>query len=119
MRPLSSELCLSICSQKRCGQPQKAVRHAQEVWRCLQFPADPAIAAAAQEVVQQWSPLASHPNLSTPAEAFVTAQLEGGPALVLVHAYHPAAITLDQAHMHQRSGASLSMCPRQQDCREP
>ena len=67
------------------------------------------MAAAAQEVVQQWSPLASHPNLSTPAEAFVTAQLEGGPALVLVHAYFPAAITLDQAHMHQGSGAPWSL----------
>ena len=68
------------------------------------------MAAAAQDIVQQWSALASHPNLSTPTEAFVTAQLEGGPTLVLVHAYYPAAITLDQAHMHQASGAHCSPC---------
>lgn len=76
----------------------------QEVWCALQFPPDPDLAAAAQDIVQQWFPLVGHPNLSTPAEAFVTTQLEGGPALVLVHAYYPAAITLDQAHMHQASG---------------
>ena len=83
--------------------------------RCaLQFPADTDIAAAAQDVVQQWFPLVSHPNLATPAEAFVTAQLEGGPALVLVHAYYPAAITLDQAHMHQAAGAPVSDDPPHQ-----
>ncbi|CAK0773929.1 hypothetical protein CVIRNUC_004116 [Coccomyxa viridis] len=68
------------------------------------LPADPDLAAAAQDIVQQWSPLARHPNLSTPTEAFITGQMEGGPALVFVHAYYPAAITLEQAHMHQAAG---------------
>lgn len=79
-----------------------------------QLPVDPDLAAAAQDIVQQWSFLASHPNLCTPAEAFITTQMEGGPALVFVHAYYPAAITLEQAHMHQAAGAptqpSLSNC---------
>ena len=57
--------------------------------------------------MQQWSPLARHPNLSTPTEAFITGQMEGGPALVFVHAYYPAAITLEQAHMHQAAGKLL------------
>lgn len=77
----------------------------REVFCAVQLPADSDLAAAAQDIVQQWSSLASHPNLSTPSEAFITAQMEGGPALVLVHAYYPAAITLEQAHTHQASGA--------------
>ena len=74
----------------------------------MQLPADPDLVAAAQDIVQQWSPLARHPNLSTPTEAFITSQMEGGPALVFVHAYYPAAITLEQAHMHQGAGKVLA-----------
>ena len=73
----------------------------------LQFPAEPGLAAAAQDIVQQWAPLTSHPNLITPSEAIMTAQMGGGPALVFVHAYYPAAITLEQAHMHPAGGALL------------
>ena len=78
----------------------------------VQLPADPDLAAAAQDIVQQWSPLARHPNLSTPTEAFITGQMEGGPALVFVHAYYPAAITLEQAHMHQAVGKPLASSGR-------
>ena len=65
--------------------------------------------------MQQWAPLTSHPNLVTPSEAIITAQMGGGPALVFVHAYYPAAITLEQAHMHPAGGALLE--PLKSKCR--
>jgi hypothetical protein len=96
-----------------------AGRHAKQdsrmALRALQLPAEPGLAAAAQDIVQQWAPLASHPNLVTPSEAFITAQMGGGPALVFVHAYYPAAITLEQAHMHPAGGAPLTLLSS--DCR--
>jgi hypothetical protein len=58
------------------------------------------VVAAAKEAVQAWAPLGAHPNLVVPRGAFATAELEGGsPALVFAHAYHPGAITLEQAHL--------------------
>ena len=60
--------------------------------------------AAAAEVVQAWSGLGSHPNLVIPRGAFVTGELDGAPALVFAHALHPAAITLEQAHLLPGAG---------------
>ena len=57
------------------------------------------VVAAAKEAVQAWAPLGAHPNLVVPRAAFATAELEGSPALVFAHAYHPSAITLEQAHL--------------------
>ena len=68
------------------------------------------VLAAAQEVVQAWALLGPHPNLVVPRAAFVTAELEGGPALVFAHAYHPGAITLEQAHLLPGASAQPASC---------
>ena len=62
--------------------------------------------AAAADVVQAWAGLGSHPNLVVPRAAFVTGELEGNAlALVFAHAFHPAAVTLEQAHLLPSAGA--------------
>ena len=70
----------------------------------MQVPPSPELATSAQEAVQSWSPLSSHPNLLVPRASFITGELEGGPALVFAHAFHPTAVTLDQAHLQPTSG---------------
>lgn len=73
----------------------------------MQVPPSAELAASAQEIVHSWSPLSSHPNLNVPRASFITGEFEGGSALVVGHAFHPTAITLDQAHLQPTSGLNL------------
>lgn len=74
----------------------------------MQVPPSPELATSAQEVVQSWAPLSSHPNLNVPRASFITGELDGGAALVFAHAFHPAAVTLDQAHLQPTAGVLLN-----------
>ena len=62
--------------------------------------------AAARAAVEGWSVLAGHPGLVCPREAFVTADLDGSPALVVAAPYHPGAVTAAQAHLLPTQTAS-------------
>ncbi|BDA44294.1 PAN2-PAN3 deadenylation complex subunit pan3 at C-terminar half [Coccomyxa sp. Obi] len=79
-----------------------------------QVPPSAELAGTAQEIVQSWSPLSSHPNLNVPRASFISAEFEGGPALVLGHAFHPTAITLDQAHLQPTSAIARSAPPTEE-----
>ena len=62
---------------------------------CLvQLPPTGNLLAAAQEAVEAWSAVAQQPNLIVLRSAFVSSEVEGTPALFLVHDLHPAAVRL-------------------------
>ncbi len=48
--------------------------------------------AAAQEAAEAWSAVAAQPNLVVLRSAFVSAEVEGTPALFIVHDLHPGAV---------------------------
>lgn len=47
----------------------------------------------------KWEPVSNHPNVTGLREAFVSSEWEGSPSLYFSHDYHPAAVTLEQAHI--------------------
>ena len=48
--------------------------------------------AAAQEAAEAWSAVAQQPNLIALRSAFVSSEVEGAPALFLLHDLHPGAV---------------------------
>ena len=65
-----------------------------------------ALVGAARQAVDAWSAVGGHPGLSCPREAFVSADLDAAPALVVAYAYHPGAVTLARAHLAPAQAAS-------------
>jgi hypothetical protein len=66
----------------------------------------PELLAHANQVIEAWSLLSLHPNLSTPRLAFVSLEIGGQPCLYLGHDYHPAAATLEASHLQPQVTAS-------------
>lgn len=58
----------------------------------VQLPPTGNLLAAAQEAVEAWSAVAQQPNLIVLRSAFVSSEVEGAPALFLVHDLHPGAV---------------------------
>lgn len=71
-----------------------------------QLPPTGNLLAAAQEAVEAWSVVAQQPNLIVLRSAFVSSEVEGAPALFLVHDLHPGAVSLRQAHLQPTATAT-------------
>ena len=56
------------------------------------------VVASAQEVLERWSAVESHPNILVPRAIFVSREIQDIPSLFIASDYKPAAITLDVAH---------------------
>lgn len=54
----------------------------------------------AKDVVERWKPLRNHPHLCGLHDAFISKEFGGMPALYLAHEYHPKAVSLAQAFLH-------------------
>ncbi len=60
----------------------------------------------AQQAVEAWAPLAGQPHLNPLRGALISADLGGIPSLILAHDYHPAAVSLEAAHLLPTTSAS-------------
>ena len=56
------------------------------------------VVASAQEVLERWSAVESHPNILVPRAIFVSQEIHNIPSLFIASDYKPAAITLAVAH---------------------
>ena len=80
-------------------QPHEHRRRA--VPECSSFQVAPSseLLLHANQVIDAWSVLGLHPNLSVPRLAFITGEIGGRPSLYLAYDFYAAAITLEAAHM--------------------